>query len=70
MGLEKIQGPKAKRQCRSTWQVSGCPLVLTQILIEFGDETGAVGKVIFLSFQPYLERPKRLPYATWASVLV
>ena len=37
---------------------------------EFGNETGAIGKVIFLSFRGYKERLDRSPYATWAAVLV
>ena len=36
----------------------------------FDNETGAIGKVIFLSFRGYKERLDRSPYATWAAVLV
>jgi hypothetical protein len=33
-------------------------------------ETGAIGSSMKLCFQPYIERPKPSPYATWASVLL
>src|SRR5581483_10067175 len=37
---------------------------------EFWHETTWVGKLISLSFQRYIERPKRSPYVAWASVLM
>ena len=37
---------------------------------EFRPETGSIGRVLKLSFQPFKERPNLTPYATWASVLV
>jgi len=33
-------------------------------------ETSAIGKVIFLAFRAYEERPKSSPYAIWASNIV
>jgi hypothetical protein len=33
---------------------------------EFWHETGAIGSSMILCFQPYIERPKPTPYATWA----
>jgi hypothetical protein len=37
---------------------------------EFWHKTGAIGSSIKFCFQPYIERPKPTPYATWASVLL
>jgi hypothetical protein len=42
--------------------------LLTQV--EFWHETDAIGSSMKLCFQPYIERPKPTPYATWASVLL
>jgi hypothetical protein len=36
----------------------------------FWRETGAIGSSIKLCFQPYIERTKLTPYATWVSVLL
>ena len=33
-------------------------------------ETSGIGKLMFLSFQAYVDRRKRSPYASWVSVLV
>ena len=30
--------------------------------MEFWHETDAIGKLIFLAFHPYVERPERTPY--------
>ncbi len=35
--------------------------------MEFWHETGAIGKLIFLAFHPYVERPKRTPYVVGAT---
>ena len=37
---------------------------------EFGPETGTIGSVLELSFQPYKVRPNPSPYTTMTSVLV
>jgi len=37
---------------------------------EFGPETGPIGRVLELSFQPYRVRPNPIPYSTEAPVLV
>ena len=37
---------------------------------EFGPETGTIGRVLELYFQPYKVRPNPILYATVASVLV
>ena len=37
---------------------------------EFGPETGAIGSVLKLSYQPYKELPNPSPYATVVPVLV
>jgi hypothetical protein len=37
---------------------------------EFWHKTGAIGSFMKFCFQPYIERPKPTPYATWASVLL
>jgi hypothetical protein len=38
--------------------------------MEFCHETGAIRSSMKLCFQPYIERRKPTPYATWASVLL
>jgi hypothetical protein len=37
---------------------------------EFGPQTNAIGFLMKLSFQPYVNRRKRSPDASWASVLL
>jgi hypothetical protein len=33
-----------------------------------GQETGAIGKIIFLAFCAYVEHPKQRSYAIWTSI--
>jgi hypothetical protein len=37
---------------------------------ELWHKTAAIGSFMKFCFQPYIERPKLTPYATWASVLL
>jgi hypothetical protein len=46
----------------------GSILMIADDLILVGHETGAIGKVISLSFCAYVERPKWRSYAIWTSI--
>jgi hypothetical protein len=66
-------GPKAHQtDDAAPWQILDVKLFrrfpLTQDKV--WHETGAIGSSMKLCFQPYIERPKLTPYATWASVLL
>jgi hypothetical protein len=66
-------GPKAQPNCkRSTLADSGCQLV-SMIPVDSERilaQDWCHWKLMKFCFQPYIERPKPTPYATWASVLL
>ena len=72
MGLERYRTQRPKDSVAALEQFLYIILFQRFLLIpvEFRDETGAVGKVILLVFQRYLECSKRSSYETGASVLV
>jgi hypothetical protein len=66
-------GPKAHQTGDTApWQILDVNLFRRFSLTQdkFWHETGAIGSCMKLCFQPYVERPKSTPYATWASVLL
>ena len=64
MGSHEIQGPKAKNGDAAPGQILDLYLFRRFPLtpVEFGHETGSIGKVMKLSFRAYEERPNQSPY--------
>ena len=72
MGSHEIHGPEAKDGGAAPGQFLDVKLSrqFPTTHNEFRHGIRSVGKVIFLAFHPYKERPKRSKYATWESILV